>query len=155
MYYTCSHKNIKYKNKICKGKAVVQFLQRFDEREGIIVTDYKLVAVSKPEVHSHPQESSAIIVASLIASMKREIAEDPSVSASKHFSGLGFKLTKYFLGEVKEKVLARELHGKFSDDAKIKEILKLFPKKVENTLNNYKFSLTGKKKKKIHKHSYE
>ena len=149
-HFTCSQ----YK-KGCRGKAVVQLLQRFDEREGIIVTDYKLVAVSKPEVHSHPPENSTIIAASLVVSMKREIAEDPSVSASKHFSGLAFKLTKYFLGEVKEKVLARELHGKFSDDAKIKEVLKLFPKKIENTLNNYKFSLTGKKKKKIHKHSYE
>ena len=87
-HFTCGQ----YK-KGCRGKAVVQLLQRFDEREGIIVTDYKLVAVSKPEVHSHPQESSAIIVASLIASMKREIAEDPSVSASKHLSGWASKST--------------------------------------------------------------
>ena len=149
-YFACSQNE-----KGCKGRAVVQILERFDEREGMMVRENRLVAVSKPEVHSHPQENSAITVAGLIASMKREIAEDPLVPLSKHLSNLALKLTKTVLGKVKEKVLAAELYGRFSDDTKIKEVLKLFPKKVENTLSNYRVSLIGKKRQKRIRHTYE
>ena len=91
LHFTCSQKQNR-----CKGRAVVQLRERFDEREGMMVTENRLVAVSKPEVHTHPQENSAIIVAILTASMKREIAEDPSASLSKHLSNLAFKLTTFF-----------------------------------------------------------
>ena len=91
LHFVCSQKK-----KGCKGRAVVQILGRFDEREGMMLTENRLVAVSKPEVHCHPQENSAIIVAILTASMKREIAEDPSASLSKHLSNLAFKLTTFF-----------------------------------------------------------
>ena len=41
-------------------------------------------------------------------------------------------------GEVKSKVLSRELHGKISDEKKIAEVMAALPVRVENTLSNYR-----------------
>ena len=59
---------------------MVQRLERFDEETGMIVTQNRLVSVSKPEVHAkvHTSENSAIIACSLVAQMKEEIARNPS-----------------------------------------------------------------------------
>ena len=74
-YYTCTEKS-----KGCRGRAVVQRLERFDEETGNIVTQNRLVSVTKPEVHAkvHTSENSAIIACSLVAQMKEEIARNPS-----------------------------------------------------------------------------
>ena len=48
---------------------------------------------------------------------------------------------------MKSKVLSRELHGKISDERKIAEVLAFLPLRVESTLNNYRVSLTGKRRR--------
>ena len=58
---------------------------------------------------------------------------------------------------MKRKVLSRELHGKISDEKKIAEVLAALPVRVDNTLSNYRVSLTGKRRKiqkKHKKHNY-
>ena len=41
-------------------------------------------------------------------------------------------------------ILARELHGKIKDEARLENILSAFPMKVENTLRYYRVSLVGR-----------
>ena len=53
-------------------------------------------------------------------------------------------MTIYTSGQVKDKVLRRELHHKFAGTGFIDEVLNLMPLKIENTLNNYKVSMLGK-----------
>ena len=52
---------------------------------------------------------------------------------------------------MKEKVVSRELHGKISDERKIAEVLAFLPLRVESTLNNYRVSLTGKRRRVLRK----
>ena len=81
-YYTCSEKKSG-----CKASAVIQRLERFDEREGRLVIENRLVSVSRPEVHAkvHQADNSAIEVLRLISLMKQEVARDPSVPTSKKY----------------------------------------------------------------------
>ena len=51
---------------------------------------------------------------------------------------------KTLLGQVKNKILRMELHGKYEDEALIQDVLSALPKKVENTLFNYRKGLLGK-----------
>ena len=76
-YYVCS----KTPKNGCKGRAVVQRIEKFDEETGRIVTQKRLVAVTKPEVHArvHSSENSAIIACSLVVQMKEEVARNPSM----------------------------------------------------------------------------
>ena len=48
-------------------------------------------------------------------------------------------------------MLSRELHGKISDERKIAEVLAFLPLRVESTLNNYRVSLTGKRRRVLRK----
>ena len=52
---------------------------------------------------------------------------------------------------MKEKVVSRELHGKISDERKIAEVLAFLPLRVESMLNNYRVSLTGKRRRVLRK----
>ena len=52
---------------------------------------------------------------------------------------------------MKRKVLSRELHGKISDEKKMAEVLAALPLRVESTLNNYRVSLTGKRRRVLRK----
>ena len=109
------------------GWAMVQRPEKFDEETGRIVTQKRLVAVSKPEVHArvHSSENSAIIACSLVVQMKDEVAYD----------GWRMRWVTYHLfiisGEIKRLVLDRELHGK----VKMAEVLAALPMKVETTLS--------------------
>jgi len=129
-FYYCSEKKTG-----CQARAVLQHKEIIDE-EGRL-SQFRLVAVSKPQVHArnHQSENSTIIAISLVALMKREIAKNPSVPIS----------------QVKKKVITTELLGKISDQAKIDEVLKAFPKNVEKVLNYYKESLIGRDKNKKRK----
>ena len=64
---------------------MVQSLEKFDEREGRIVIERRLVAVSQPQLHAkvHPSDNSGIEAARLVALMKEEIARNPSASAGQ------------------------------------------------------------------------
>ena len=72
---------------LCQARAVIQRLEKFDEREGRLVCENRLVAVSKPEVHAkvHQSENPAIEVTRLVSLMKQEVARDPSVPISKKY----------------------------------------------------------------------
>ena len=69
----------------CQAKAVIQSLEKFDEKEGRMVTERRLVAVSKPQLHSkvHPSDNSGIEATRLVVLMKQEIARDPSASVGQ------------------------------------------------------------------------
>ena len=58
----------------------MQSLEKFEEREGRIVIERRLVAVSQPALHAkvHPSDNSGIEAARLVSLMKEEIARDPS-----------------------------------------------------------------------------
>ena len=64
---------------------MVQRLEKFDEETRRIVTQNRLVAVSKPEVHARVQSLgiSAIIACSLVVQMKEEVARNPSLTLGK------------------------------------------------------------------------
>ena len=79
-YYHCPEKK-----RGCEGRASIKRVENFDETRGGLLIENRLVAVTRPEVHSrvHPPENSAILAASLVASMKQEVARDPAVQISK------------------------------------------------------------------------
>ena len=56
-------------------------------------------------------------------------------------------------------MVSRELHGKISDERKIAEVVAALPVRVENTLNNFRVSLTGERRggntRRKHKYSPE
>ena len=76
LHYDCSEK----KNG-CKGRAQVQVLEVFDEKEDKMVTETRLISVTKPKLHAkvHKSEKSAILAAYLFSLMKREVVDNPSV----------------------------------------------------------------------------
>ena len=78
----------------CQAKAVVQSLEKFDEREGRAVTERRLVAVSQPQLHAkvHPSDNSGIEATRLVALMKQEIARDPSASTGQLNTEIQFSL---------------------------------------------------------------
>ena len=55
--------------------------ERFDEKEGRIVMENRLVAVTKPELHAkiHQPDNSSIEADILFIIMKQEVARNPSV----------------------------------------------------------------------------
>ena len=69
----------------CQARATIKRLENFDEAEGGLLVENRLVAVTKPEVHSrvHPPDNSAILAASLLARMKQEVVREPAVEISK------------------------------------------------------------------------
>lgn len=124
----------------------------------------KLVAVSRPEVHAriHQSDNAAIEVLSLISLMKQEVARDPSVPISKKYFQIFFQYDLFFplpySGQIKKKILDRELHGKIGDETRLENILSAFPLRVENTLVHYRGILmgqTGGKRRKYKKHLCE
>ena len=60
----------------------MQRLEKFDEKEGRMVTERRLVAVSPPAVHAkvHPSDNSGIEATRLVVLMKEEIVRNPSAS---------------------------------------------------------------------------
>ena len=79
-YYGCSEKM-----RGCQARATIKRVENFDEAGGGLLVENRLVAVTKPEVHSrvHPPENSAIMAASLLARMKQEVVRDPETQIGK------------------------------------------------------------------------
>ena len=69
--------------------------------------------------------------------MKSELVKHPTVPAGKK------SILKYLKGQIKDKILRRDLHGKF-DEEFVAEVLSMMPVKCENTLNNHRVSVLGK-----------
>ena len=77
-YYNCSKKPLG-----CPARAIVRRLERFDEEEGRMVVENRLVAVSKAEVHDHSSQNSDIIAELIRIELKPEIIKNPELSISE------------------------------------------------------------------------
>ena len=77
-YYSCSKKPLG-----CPARAIVRRLERFDEQEGRMLVENRLVAVSKAEVHDHSSQNSDIIAELIKIELKPEIIKNPELSISK------------------------------------------------------------------------
>ena len=58
-------------------------LERFDEEEGRMVVENRLVAVSKAEDHDHSSQNSEIIAELIRIELKPEIIKNPELSISE------------------------------------------------------------------------
>ena len=63
-------------------------MENYDEAAGGLLVEHRMVAVTRPEVHTriHPADNTGILAASLVASMKQEVARDPAAQISKKYN---------------------------------------------------------------------
>ena len=77
-YYTCSKKTLG-----CPARAIVRRLEMFDEEEGRVGVENRLVAVSKADHHDHSSQNSDIIAELIRIELKLEIIKNPELSISE------------------------------------------------------------------------